>query len=287
MGPACRSRGNTAAIFANEGETVTISDVFGTTIQEFTYGDGWFAHTDGEGFSLTRLDPTNAAADLSQSESWRPSNLDGGSPGSADAAVTPGAIVIHELLANPVGGVDGDWLELRNTTSQPIDIGNWFLSDDEFQRQKYQFAAGTIVPANGYLIVTENGDFGSASGDPGSLVPFELSRHGDSIYLTGGDALDRELGYREDQTFEATEPGVSLGVYIKSTDGSDFVRLVQPTRGAANASPIIGPLVINEVMYHPAGTAPEFIELHNPTGASCAAARRRGKSLAAPRRGRL
>ena len=253
---------------ANEGETVTISDIFGTEIQEFTYGDGWFAHTDGEGFSLTRLDPMSTDADLSQSESWRPSNLDGGSPGSADSAVSPDGIVIHELLSNsPVGG-DGDWIELRNTTNQPIDIGHWFLSDDAFQRQKYQLAAGTIVPAGGYLVLTENGDFGPSSGDPGVMAPFELSRHGDSIYLTGGDALDRELGYRDDQTFEATEPGLSLGVYIKSTDGSDFVRLAQPTRGAANAAPIIGPLVINEIMYNPAGTAPEFIELHNPTAAS-------------------
>jgi hypothetical protein len=250
---------------ANEGETITISDIFGTTIKEFTYGDGWYSHTDGEGFSLTRLDPTVPTADLSLSESWRPSNLDGGSPGSADTAVAPDAIVINELLANPTGGADGDWIELRNTTAQPIDIGHWFLSDSQFERQRYRFAADTIVPANGYLVVTENADFGPASGDPGALVPFELSRHGDSIYLTGGDALGRELGYRDDQTFEATEPGVTLGVYIKSTDGSDFVRLAQPTRGAANAPPIVGPLVINEIMYNPAGIAPEFIELHNPT----------------------
>ncbi|MEX0641990.1 MAG: lamin tail domain-containing protein, partial [Pirellulales bacterium] len=253
---------------ANEGETVTIADVFGTTIKQFTYGDGWYSHTDGEGFSLTRTDPTLAAADLSQNSAWRPSNLSGGSPGSADSAVAPGAIVVHELLANSTGDADGDWIELHNTTNQPIDIGHWYLSNDAFQRQKYQLQAGTIVPAGGFRVVTQNGDFGSGSGDPGALIPFELSRHGDALYLTGGDALGRELGYRDQQTFEATELGVSLGIYIKSTDGSDFVRLVAPTKGAANSAPMIGPLVVNEVMYHPAGATPEFIELHNVTSAA-------------------
>jgi len=58
--------------------------------------------------------------------------------------------------------------------------------------------------------------------------------------------------------------------------GTDFTLLVAATYEAANAAPAIGPLVINEIMYHPAESEPgspygdedfEFIELYNRSGA--------------------
>ena len=82
-------------------------------------------------------------ADLNSEAAWRPSNLFHGSPGSADTAVDPAAVVIHELLATSDGA---GWLELHNRTSEPIDIGRWYLSDAADLLRKYQFAVGTIVP---------------------------------------------------------------------------------------------------------------------------------------------
>src|SRR5438132_35482 len=38
------------------------------------------------------------------------------------------------------------------------------------------------------------------------------------------------------------------------------------TLGSANAGPRIGPVVINEVLYHPAPGGDEFVELKNTTG---------------------
>ena len=60
---------------------------------------------------------------------------------------------------------------------------------------------------------------------------------------------------------------MSLGRYTKSTGGTDFVALTSPTRGAANSAPKVGPVVLNEIMYNPAGEGDEFIELFN-SGAS-------------------
>ncbi|MGE5609826.1 MAG: hypothetical protein ACM359_11265, partial [Bacillota bacterium] len=57
-----------------------------------------------------------------------------------------------------------------------------------------------------------------------------------------------------------------LGRYLKSTGGSDFVPLSGPTPGQANAYPLVGPVVINEIMYNPSVDASEFIELRNITG---------------------
>lgn len=254
----------------NAGETIEISSIFGPALMSFEYSDGWYPHTDGDGYSLSAINPANAAADYSDSAAWRPSNRIGGSPGSLDSAVAPGSILINEVLANSTGSADGDWIELFNTTAAPIDISHWYLSDTVFERRRFQFPAGTTVPANGYLVVTENQHFGSASTHPGRAAPFELSADGDSVVLTAGDLLSNELGYRDDQTFEASEPGVSIGRYVKSTGGSDFVRLVATSRAAVNAAPRIGPLVINEIMYHPAGVEKEYVEIHNITASPVA-----------------
>ena len=64
---------------------------------------------------------------------------------------------------------DGDWVELYNTTNQPIDLAGWYLSDDATDLKKYQFPANanSIIPANGYKVVTQAADFGVA-GLPGA-----------------------------------------------------------------------------------------------------------------------
>ncbi|MCK4292749.1 MAG: chitobiase/beta-hexosaminidase C-terminal domain-containing protein, partial [Planctomycetes bacterium] len=44
----------------NGGEKIELTDAVGWTIQDFKYGDDWRPITDGEGFSLTIIDPANA-----------------------------------------------------------------------------------------------------------------------------------------------------------------------------------------------------------------------------------
>jgi hypothetical protein len=57
---------------------------------------------------------------------------------------------------------------------------------------------------------------------------------------------------------------VTLGRYQKSTGSFNFVAMQQPTPGAANAEPVVGPVVINEIMYHPADSPDaEYVELLN------------------------
>jgi len=47
---------------------------------------------------------------------------------------------------------------------------------------------------------------------------------------------------------------------------ADFVAMAEPTMGAGNSVPRVGPVVINELMYHQAFLADEFVELHNISG---------------------
>jgi hypothetical protein len=69
----------------NAGERIELEDAAGQTIHNFRFRDGWYDITDGQGLSLTVVDP--GAVDpngLGEKEAWRPSAVTGGSPGYDD-----------------------------------------------------------------------------------------------------------------------------------------------------------------------------------------------------------
>jgi hypothetical protein len=103
--------------------------------------------------------------------------------------------------------------------------------------------------------------------------------------LSEADPYANLTGYRAGIKFGAAANGVSLGRYPTSV-GIDFVplrsrsfgvdnpstvELFRAGTGLANALPLVGPVVISEIMYHPAGEGTnttenpdlDFIELHN------------------------
>jgi len=267
--------GEYAGSLANGGERIRLQDAVGGTILDFKYRDGWYSATDGDGFSLTMINPGHPDTDTwDLKDYWRPSALFGGSPGYDDTGMIPdpGSVVINEVLAHSHGAAS-DWIELHNTTGEAINIGGWFLSDsdqDDPSRMKYRIADGTMIEPNGYIVFYENLHFGFLSSDPGRLIPFALSENGDQVVLSSaiGDVL---TGYRDVEDFGASETDVSLGRYRKSTGTYNFVPMSFKTPGYANVYPAVGPVVINEIMYHPDPVANspydndefEYIELHN------------------------
>jgi len=262
-GPGLPIAGQYGGSLANGGERIALQDAAGQTIHEFDYRDGWYDLTDGLGFSLTVTNPAALSGPeaLDDKSAWRPSVEMEGSPGYGDVseATAPGAIVINEIMAD-AGSGEPDWIELHNTTDQAIDISGWFLSDDGDDLTKYEIAAGTSIADGEYLVFYEDLHFGNDS-DPGTHEAFALSRRGETVYLHSG-AAGVLTGYSEAEKFDASEMGLSQGRYLKSTGGTNFVTLVAPTPGTANAEPKVGPVVISEIMYNPASEADaEYIEL--------------------------
>jgi len=253
----------------NAGERIELQDAIGQPIHNFRYRDNWYDITDGLGFSLTIKDPVNTDPDVyGDKADWRPSATIDGSPGYDDSDEVPvlGSVVINEILTHSHLG-EPDWIELHNTTDHTINIGGWFLSDDDSDFTKYEIALGTAIPANGYIVFYEDVHFGNPA-DSGCHVPFALSENGETLYLHSG--RDGQLtGYSEQENFGASETGVAFGRYGKSTGTYNFVAMSENTVGYANAYPLVGPVVINEIMYHPdiEGDA-EYVELLNITGDS-------------------
>ncbi len=259
---------------ANSGETVKLDDATHSTIVEFKYDDDWYPITDGDDFSLTAADLAGTAHnDWNRRGAWRASTFKGGTPGTEDIGPAPNSIIINELLAhshdlNPqLPG--SDWIELKNTTDEDITIGGWFLSDnndDEAKSTKYEFPDGTIIPRNGFRLLNQSESFGNAEA-PGCRIPFALSEGGETVYLFSGQGGSLTGTYSTQQKFSASATGITLGRYEKAslTQGYDFVPMKTPTPGNENSEPLVGPIVITEIMYNPASTdtGGEFIEIRN------------------------
>ena len=186
----------------NAGENIRLEDALGNKILEFEYKDGWRNITDGEGYSLTINNENNPDTNSwAIGDNWSASTYIGGTPGAADTGPRWGDIVINEVLAHQ-DAYPEDWIELHNTTSSPINITGFFLSDDDANLTKYQIPS-TTIPANGYVVFTEDEHFGSY---------FALSENGDMVCLTGNrDGYGRLIGYRAKEEFGASEIGVAFG----------------------------------------------------------------------------
>jgi hypothetical protein len=251
---------------SNGGERVRLQDALGQTILDFKYSDGWRAITDGDGYSLTIINPNNGEPNSwSEKESWRPSAYIGGSPGWDDSGIVPnpGAVVVNEVMSHSHGGAP-DWIELYNTTAGSIDIGSWFLSDSDSNAMKYEIAADTVIGAGKYLVFYQDANFGDTN-DSGCHIPFALSENGEEICLSSAvDSNGYLTGYRQVEDFGASESDVSFGRYYKSSNSPGYV----------NGYPKVGPVVINEIMYHPSwpvaspydNDSYEYVELYNITG---------------------
>ena len=246
--------------FAMGGEEVTLTAPNGGVIQDFTYSNSWYPQTGGGGFSLVARSATQALSLWNSSLGWEPSGTPNGTPGGPETVVIPlpGSIVVNEALSNPTG-VPDDMIEFYNTTSQPINIGGWFVSDSSTNLMKYEIAAGTVIAANGYYVLTADNNFGALAGDPGCLVPFGLNANGDDVYLCNNYG-GQPGGYYEHQTIPAMPPGAAYGLYTKSDGATNFTLLQTPGfgtlsgttySGAAPGIPYVSPLVTDEIMYNP------------------------------------
>ena len=106
-------------------------------------------------------------------------------------AASEKTVVINEIMASnntTTADQDGeydDWIELFNTTNQVIDLTGYFLSDNSQKLDKYDIPEGTIIPANGYLIVWADED----GMQEGLHANFKLSSSGEELFLVNADTL--------------------------------------------------------------------------------------------------
>jgi len=267
-----------AGQLANGGERLTIEDARGRLVETVAYDDEgfWPLSPDGFAHSLVLAD---ADGDPSAATTWRGSAELHGSPGAVDPAPPWGEVVVSEILARSTTPFE-DAIELWNPTDAPVDIGGWFLSDDRQDLAtltKFRIPDGTVIEPGGFRVFYEN-ELDATPGDPRS---FALDGAGDDVYLSSADANRDLTGYITGLRFRGTRENASYGLVFTSA-GVDVAALSAPTFGAdvptsveefrtgpglANAAPAVGPVVINEISYHPRREEQEFVELYNVSDA--------------------
>ena len=250
----------------NNGERLQLLDAVGEEVLDFSYDNKWYPITDGLGFSLVVVDEFAEPDAWSSKTNWRASGVVDGSPGVTDPP-PPGIapILVNEVLSRTDVPPPTDSIELFNSTTNAVNIGGWFISDDFGTPKKFHIPTNTVIAAHGYVVFTE-ADFNLGG------FGFAFSSLGDEAYLFSADALGNLTGYFHGFQFGAADNGVSFGRYVNSVGTEQFVAQSATTLGAANAAPKVGPVVISEIMYHPTdlgtndNTRDEFIELQNITG---------------------
>ena len=109
----------------------------------------------------------------------------------------------------------GDWVELYNTTAQPVDVEGMFLTDNLSKPTKYQITKGdtkanTVIPAHGYLLIWC--DNKRATTDNGLHANFKIADDGGLLMLTAADQ-----SWSDVLTYDAHDSRTTIGRY---PDGS-------------------------------------------------------------------
>ncbi len=81
--------------------------------------------------------------------------------------------------------LSGDWIELYNFSDDPIDLGNYYLSDDEDDLYKCSLPAVTLLPGSYYVIHSECEEM---TGEEGYLN-FGIKAAGETLYLSNRIAV--------------------------------------------------------------------------------------------------
>ena len=180
-----------------------------------------------------------------------------------DAETT--AMGITPVRINEVSADDGiyvndyfkrkDWVELYNTTSEPIDVEGMYLIKGSKNPKKYEITKGvttanTIIPAHGYLIIWCDKEAPLVQ----LHATFDLDNDGDELRLMAADESWTDLF-----TFPAHKSDQTVGRY---PDGaSDIFVMNVPTIAKANIRTTYAEPVIN--VTDPAGVDDLVAEQEN------------------------
>ncbi|MGV3773949.1 MAG: lamin tail domain-containing protein, partial [Verrucomicrobiales bacterium] len=171
-------------------------------------------------------------------------------PGEPNNSTVPNVpLFINEWMASnrsqlidPVTGRFEDWIEIYNSGSTPIDLGGYYLSDSSTNLTQFRIPPGTIIPAEGFLLVWANGDPGVNGPGKEIHTNFRLSADGEVIVLSAQDGT-----IISSVTFGKQSDNVSQGRYPDAAEAPYFLFNKATPRAAnagqfANQFPLLAPI---------------------------------------------
>ena len=146
----------------------------------------------------------------------------GSTPVKVNEICASNSIYINEYIKK------NDWIELYNTTSEPIDVEGMYISDNISKPKKYCISASgtdanTIIAPHGYLVIWAD-----------NLVPisqlhatFKLGAEGGDVMITSSDE-----SWSDTLSYPAHESDMSVGLYPDG--GTDVYSMIKTTLGKSN-----------------------------------------------------
>lgn len=137
---------------------------------------------------------------------------------------------INELMASNKDTLlntldqSGDWIELYNDGSSPVNLGGMYLTDDPMIPTQWQIPSNTLIPAQGYVVLWADGK----AADNELHANFNLNADGEQVALFASDGrtlLDLVI-------FDKQVQDISYG--RSPNNSTQWQYMDSPTPGAAN-----------------------------------------------------
>jgi phosphatidylserine/phosphatidylglycerophosphate/cardiolipin synthase-like enzyme len=143
----------------------------------------------------------------------------GGSTGSGTP--TFGDVVINEIMYDPSASPDatGEWVELYNPTSSPVNLEGWVLRD---HAENLHVIDALVLEPGGYVVLGRStADNGGAPVDQAYGDTFKLSNGADAVVLENpeGEIVD-EVQYDTVSPWPAATFGVSIELTAPDLDNA-------------------------------------------------------------------
>ena len=228
---------------SNEGDVIDVKLTGNGDVScSYSKEPPWPSLANGKGRSLV-YKGGNAALP----SSWGASKIVKGNPGVGnDEWVTTSNIRLNEIMPTTIS--QGAWVELYNAGNEDVDITGWAF-ESKVRAETLTVKSG-IVPAGSYLVLNGETDFSDT---------LFVSSIGGAYYLYSGVPGD-------ESSLLLPSSELSSGV-VDLADGSQAQgALIAATPGTINTALYIGPVIINEIHYHPVeedSSDVEFLELKN------------------------
>jgi hypothetical protein len=158
------------------------------------------------------------------SETWE--ILEVPTPGEPNSDASAPTIFMNEIYSRGTAE-NPDWIEVYNTSDQSVDISGYLIYDSGGQagsKPKKAFPSGSVVPANGFLVIVTDDEDESG---------FGLSSSGEEVWLedASGTIIDNV-------TFPALEETQSYGRFPDGSSNWQVLETVTPGEPNSNTSPL-------------------------------------------------
>lgn len=211
------------------GEAVAFSSPEGGIIDSFTY-----PQQEADQSMAREPDGTGEWKSTARPTPGYPNTDEGFTAFSNTSALPKGAVMLSEAMASnagsyTVGSATPDWIELYNSSSSPVSLLNYALSDNPNNPALWTFPDITINPGE-YLVVLATGADVRDTQKKTLETNFSLSETGEPLLLFSpdGELLDKLL-------LPAGGPDISYG----RTDGK-LLYYASSTPGAKNGDGALG-----------------------------------------------